>query len=86
MQILKKRKLFVPVLGEERNISAHYTLDDARHDIREIFSLHLQRLGVYDPSRLMEITEASVFNVVDFYGVSSCNIRVKCQIQPGIIR
>lgn len=85
----QKRQLFFPSLGEEQDITPRYTLKDAENDARERLRRHLAELNPNEAQDLgdaVDITEASSFNMVDDWGDSARNIRVKCQIKPGISR
>ncbi len=83
----QKKQLFFPNLGEEKHISDKYTLKDAENDARNRLQQRLVEFAPQEAQELgneVEIIEASSFNMVDYYGLSGRNIRVKCQIKPGI--
>lgn len=83
----QKRQLFFPALGEERGIPSSYNLEQAEKDTRERLIAHLEEIMPLEAARLgsaVETIEANTFNMVDHYGGSGRNIRVKCQIKPGI--
>lgn len=83
----QKGQLFYPSLGEEHSIGRNYTLEQAEHDARQRLEQRIRELNPSEAERLgaaVEITEAHSFNMVDHAGVSGRNIRVKCQIKPGI--
>lgn len=85
----QKGQLFFPNLGEEKRIDASYTLQDAEKDVRERLVARMQELNPTEAEHLqnaVEITEASSFNMVNDWGDSARNIRVKSQIKPGITR
>jgi N-methylhydantoinase A/oxoprolinase/acetone carboxylase beta subunit len=82
----EKRLLFIPNLGLEKQISARYSLEDAEKEARERLKERMRELGVYDPEAEAEITESESFNMVDLFGGGGRNIRVKCQVLPGIAR
>jgi len=85
----QKRQLFYPNLGEEHGIEATYSLEDAEKDARARLIRRVQELTPSEAEFLaeaVEITESSSFNMVDDWGDSARNIRVKCQIKPGISR
>ncbi len=83
----QKRQLFFPALGEERSIGSSYTLEQAEKDTRKRLLAYLEEIMPQEAARLgdaVETIEANSFNMVDHYGGSGRNIRVKCQIKPGI--
>jgi N-methylhydantoinase A/oxoprolinase/acetone carboxylase beta subunit len=83
----QKRQLFFPALGEERGIPSSYNLEQAEKDTRERLLAHLEEIMPLEAARLggsVETIEANSFNMVDDYGGTGRNIRVKCQIKPGI--
>ncbi|SIN73320.1 hydantoinase/oxoprolinase family protein [Halodesulfovibrio marinisediminis] len=78
------RTLFIPVVGERRRVPSTYKLLDAVLDAKEaLMNYFAQRniaIGVDD----IEVTEEQSFNMVGDYGTVGRNIRVKCQIRPGV--
>ncbi len=81
--------MFVPQLGIERHIEPDYDLEAAIRDAKELLAERLRTLGVQDFSQAeteIETTEANSFNMVDHERGTGRNIRVKCQILPGILR
>jgi len=82
----EKGVLFIPKLDVEKRITSGYTLDDAKREVQEQLAGFLDKLGVSKEDRVLEITDASAFNMVDMFGGKGRNIRVKCQIRPGISR
>lgn len=85
----QKRQLFYPALGEEHSISASYRQEDAEQDVRKRLVQRLAELNPAEAEHLgdaVEITESSSFYMVDNWGDSARNIRVRSQIKPGISR
>lgn len=80
-----KGRLFVPTLDVERKISKAYSQADAEKDALEYLKNYMNDLGLSE-RREMEISESESFNMVDFFGGSGKNIRVKCRVKPGISR
>ncbi len=83
----QKRQMFIPALGEERSIDAGYNLERAEEEARQRLLRHLAEIMPQEAEKLgtsVETIEASSFNMVDYYSGSGRNIRVKCQIKPGI--
>lgn len=82
----EKGVLFIPNLNVEKRVSGRYTLEDAKTEVQEALSAMLKDLGIRDDDAELEITDAESFNMVDLFGGRGQNIRVKCQIRPGISR
>lgn len=76
--------VFIPVVGERRQVSSRYTLADAVLDAKESLMDYFARrelpLNIDD----VQVTEKQSFNMVGDYGTVGRNIRVKCQIIPGV--
>lgn len=81
----EKGVLFIPTLEVRREVKGKYGLDDARRDARAALLEHLASLGVDAGEAEVEVVEATSFNMVDDYGTTGRNIRVKCQVRPGIL-
>jgi len=81
----EKRVMSIPVLGVREEIPTRYSLEKARYDVVEHLVSYLQdRLDWPVPHSEAEIIEESAMNMVkDVYEVGQ-DIRVKCQIKPGI--
>jgi hypothetical protein len=59
-------------------------LEHARKDAVSMLLAHLGEQGVAVPEGNVDILEASSFNMVGDYGTVGRNIRVKCQVRPGV--
>ena len=81
----EKGVLFIPTLGVERKTERGFDLERARKDARDALLEHLAGLGVTGGEAAVEVVEASSFNMVGDYGTVGRNIRVKCQVRPGIM-
>lgn len=81
----EKGVLFIPTLGVERKTERGYDLERAKADARQALLEHLAGLGVTGGEAAVEVVEASSFNMVGDYGTVGRNIRVKCQVRPGIM-
>lgn len=75
--------LTIPALGINRKIDRKYNIDDAKAEALKTLDSEYLRLNTGNPSR-SEITEAQSFNMVDGYSFVGRNIRVHCQIRPGL--
>lgn len=80
----EKGVLCIPTLGVERTTDRGFDLDRAREEARRALLEHLAALGVTGGEAVVEVVAASSFNMVGDRGVVGRNIRVKCQIRPGI--
>ena len=81
----EKRRLLVPNLNIDKKVDVSYTLADAQDDARNFLTEFVTGLGMNRNDVDCEITEAISFNMISGYGSSSGrNIRVRCQIKPGI--
>ncbi|WP_461211551.1 hydantoinase/oxoprolinase family protein [Desulfocurvus sp. DL9XJH121] len=79
----EKGRMFIPGLDVARDIPRSYTLDQAQKDALAAMVDYLAGAGAQGVEP--EITEAESFNMVDYSGTSGRNIRVKCQVRPGIV-
>lgn len=80
----EKGRMFLPGLDIARDIPATYNLEQATRDAMDALADYLARTGAKGVTP--EIAEAESFNMVNDYGSSGRNIRVKCQVKPGIVR
>ncbi|MES9996863.1 hydantoinase/oxoprolinase family protein [Desulfovibrio aminophilus] len=80
----EKNVLFIPSLQHRENIPRTYTLEEARRDAVRHLLGHLGSLGVVLDSAEAQITRADSFNMVDGLATVGRNIRVKCQVKPGV--
>lgn len=81
----ERQQLFVPSLGFSRTVEERYGLKDAQRDATRLLLNSLRDEGVPAREENVEITHASSFNMVDGSRLIGRNIRVKCQIKPGIL-
>ncbi|MBN2141422.1 MAG: hydantoinase/oxoprolinase family protein [Desulfovibrionaceae bacterium] len=82
----EKGAMFIPALGHRENVPRTYGLKDAERDIKNQLLGHLAELGAPADASAFQITQASCFNMVKDAALSGKNIRVKCQITPGVVR
>lgn len=76
-------RLLVPSLGIRETIDRRYTLEDAKAEARRL--LREQALGAFPGSAPeIDVTEAQVFATLDDYGRGGRDIRVRCQLRPGV--
>ena len=77
--------LTVPNLNITMKVTAKYDLGEAERDAKKFLAEHLKSLGVSVDDKDMEITEASSFKMVQGFSSVGKDIRVKCQIRPGVV-
>jgi len=75
---------FIPTLGIRDSVTRGYMLEHARKDAVSMLLAHLGEQGVAVPEGNVDVLEASSFNMVGDYGTVGRNIRVKCQVRPGV--
>ncbi len=80
-----KEKMVIPNLGVEEKVSRRYSLADAEKDVTEYTRKYLESSGYKDKDLKIDIVESSIFRMIDDYSASGNDIRVKCQIRPGVI-
>ncbi|MBP7584035.1 MAG: hydantoinase/oxoprolinase family protein [Spirochaetes bacterium] len=81
----EKKKLIIPNLDVNTTCERDYSLAKARKDAVSYLMNHLRTLGVDAGEGQTEIIEASEFNMVGGFYATGKNIRVKCQIKPGVL-
>jgi len=80
----EKGVMFIPALRHRENVPRGYSLQDAERDAMNHMLAHLSEMGVFADRDNAQITHASSFNMVDEGRTTGRNIRVKCQIKPGV--
>jgi hypothetical protein len=81
----EKKKLIIPNLDVHTSCDRDYTLARARQDAVTYLLNHLRSLGIDGSEGETEIVEAAAFNMVGGFSTTGKNIRVKCQIKPGVL-
>lgn len=81
----EKRRMYVPTLGLSKVVEPGYTLDDAERDARRSLLTFLRQEGIPVREENLMMTHAESFNMVSGETLSGRNIRVGCQIRPGIL-
>lgn len=74
----------IPELNVEKKIDTHYSVKDAEKDIANHLGTHLKNENIGITSDETEITQRSVFKMIDGYYSSGYDIRLTCQVKPGI--
>jgi len=79
-----KGKMVIPNLGIEENISRRYSSGEAEKDIIAHTRKYLEKSGYTDKNLHIDIVESSNFRMINDYTNSGNDIRIKCQIRPGV--
>ena len=81
----QRHVLFIPSLSYRENVHSSYNLKDAKKDAVNQLTMQLDSMGVFLRDEDAQITHASSFNMVEGMGQVGRNIRVKCQVRPGVV-
>lgn len=81
----QRHVLFIPSLSYRENVHTDYDQDDAEKDALNQLSMQLDSMGVFLQPEDALITHSSSFNMVEGMDQVGKNIRVKCQVRPGVI-
>lgn len=85
----EKKTLFIPNLGIQETIDWKFDLEKAEATAKKYLSQLLCELNPNECELIkdaIDTIEADSFNMVNDYGASAKNIRVKCQIRPGVMK
>jgi len=77
-------RMVMPSLGIERKIEKKYSLREAEDDAASGLSGYLQAHGIDVNKDEIDIMQASSFRMIDSFYSSGDDIRVRCQIKPGV--
>ncbi|MDR3639689.1 MAG: hydantoinase/oxoprolinase family protein [Humidesulfovibrio sp.] len=80
----EKGMMFIPALRHRENVPRNYSLKDAERDALNHLLAHLSEMGVFADRDNAQVNDASSFNMVSDGVTTGRNIRVKCQIKPGV--
>jgi N-methylhydantoinase A/oxoprolinase/acetone carboxylase beta subunit len=80
----EKGVMFIPSLRHRENVPRTYRLPEAQRDALNHLLAHLSEMGVFADRDNAQVTQASSFNMVSDGTTTGRNIRVKCQIKPGV--
>ncbi len=81
-----KGLLTIPTLNIRKNVGQDYSLDQAKADARAALAAACADLGVSAAGNDIAITEASSFNMIEGLRRSGRTLRVRAQIQPGLLQ
>jgi len=80
----EKGQLIIPSIDIMKKVGGWYTLSDAEADARQYLLEYLKNHNA-DTGVVPEIVESTSFNMVDGFNTVGKNIRVKCQVKPGVL-
>ncbi len=80
-----KGELVVPNLNIRQQVPRNYSVTDAENDAKKFLMGYLLQTGTQVHEGDIEIIESASFKMVQGYISSGKDIRVKCQIKPGVI-
>ncbi|GAB6126839.1 hydantoinase/oxoprolinase family protein [Humidesulfovibrio idahonensis] len=80
----EKGVMFIPALRHRENVPRNYSLKEAERDALNHLLAHLSEMGVFADRDNAQVNHASSFNMVSDGVTTGRNIRVKCQIKPGV--
>lgn len=81
----QRHVLFIPSLSYRENVPTHYSQEDAERDALNQLTRQLDSMGVFLDDEDAQITHSSAFNMVEGMDRVGQNIRVKCQVRPGVV-
>lgn len=81
----QRHVLFIPSLSYRENVPTSYDQEDAEKDAVNQLSMQLDSMGVFLEPEDAQITHSSSFNMVEGMDQVGKNIRVKCQVRPGVV-
>jgi len=82
----QRHVLFIPSLSYRENVHTSYDQADAEKDAVNQLTMQLDSMGVFLQPEDAQITHASSFNMVEGMEQVGKNIRVKCQVRPGVVK
>lgn len=82
----QRHVLFIPTLSYRENIHTSYDIEDAEKDAVNQLTMQLDSMGVFLQPEDAQITHSSSFNMVEDMEQVGKNIRVKCQVRPGVVK
>lgn len=81
----QRHVLFIPSLSYRENVHSSYSQSDAEKDAVNQLTMQLDSMGVFLRDEDAQITHSSSFNMVEEMSQVGKNIRVKCQVRPGVV-
>jgi N-methylhydantoinase A/oxoprolinase/acetone carboxylase beta subunit len=82
----RRGELIMPNIGVRTAVSRDYDQARAEADAKIYLTEYLEKMGASGPDVVPEISESVTFNTVEGPVASGKNIRVRCQVRPGVDR
>jgi N-methylhydantoinase A/oxoprolinase/acetone carboxylase beta subunit len=82
----RRGELIMPNIGVRTSIPRDYDQARAEEDAKIHLTEYLKKMGAHGPDVIPEISESVTFNTVEGPVASGKNIRVRCQVRPGVDR
>ncbi|MFH1139840.1 MAG: hydantoinase/oxoprolinase family protein [Pseudomonadota bacterium] len=80
----EKGHFLIPTLGVRKTIGRDFTQRQAEEEAAAALTGYLHEIGAGDQGLVPEITESESFEMVKGPSRTGRNIRVKCQVKPGV--
>lgn len=78
-------ELLVPNLDVRKNITVRYSLEDAIDEAHDYLFQYVRSIDPAMQESDIEVIESSAFKMVSGYSSSGYDLRVKCQVKPGVV-
>lgn len=82
----RRGELIMPNIGVRTSVPRDYSQAQAEADARIYLTEYLKKVGADGPDVTPEISESVSFNTVEGPAATGRNIRVRCQVRPGVDR
>ncbi|GAB4372366.1 MAG: hydantoinase/oxoprolinase family protein [Calditrichia bacterium] len=79
-----RKRLVIPKLSLQQETPPGFNLESAKDSARQFLREYVEQNHLQIETGTMEIVEADSFNMVEGFVTTGQNIRVKCQIKPGL--
>jgi len=80
-----KGRMVMPNLDIDETVSRKYSLEEAEADAKKYTRDYLEKTGYRIDESDINIVESSTFRIIDDFYASGNDIRVKCQVKPGVV-
>ncbi len=78
-------ELLIPNLDVRKNITSRYSIDEAIDDARRYLYEYASNIDPATREKDVEVIESTAFKMVSGFSSSGYDLRVKCQVKPGVI-
>lgn len=77
--------MLMPNLGIEKQVTRRYSIEEAEADAKKQTREYLEKSGYRIKETDINIIESTSFRMIDDFYASGNDIRVKCQVRPGVV-